>query len=162
MTSRRWIEVLPQYLALAAILIISSGWCLSAGRELGATFDEPLYLRAGLAFWRNAGGNDLVLLRGTMPLPQDVDALFLRIAEYIQGAPWNPERDIPQMLPIAREGALVFWWILLIYAWKTGKLIGAAEGGLLAAALIAIEPIILGHASLATTDIAVSAFVVAT
>jgi hypothetical protein len=162
MTSRRWIEVLPEYLALAAILIISSGWCLTAARHLGATFDEPLYLRAGLAFWHNAGGNDLVLLRGTMPLPQDVEALFLRIAEHIRGAPWNPQLDIPQMLPVAREGALVFWWILLIYAWKTGKLIGGMGGGLLAAALIAIEPIMLGHASLATTDIAVTAFVVTT
>ena len=162
MTSRRWIEVLPHYLVLAAILIISSGWCVTAGRQLGATFDEPLYLRAGLAFWHNAGGNDLVLLRGTMPLPQDVDALFLRIAEYIRGAPWNPQRDIAQVLPIARAGTLVFWWILLIYAWKTGKLISGAGGGLLAVALIAIEPIMLGHASLATTDIAVTAFVVAT
>ena len=162
MTYRRWIEVLPQYLALAAILIISSIWCVTAARHLGATFDEPLYLRAGLAFWHNAGGNDLVLLRGTMPLPQDVDALFLRIAEYIRGAPWNPQQDIPQMLPIARGGTLVFWWILLIYAWKTGKLIGGSGGGLLAAALIAIEPIMLGHASLATTDIAVTAFVVTT
>jgi hypothetical protein len=161
MTSRRWSEVLP-YVALAAILVISSGWCVTAARHLGATFDEPLYLRAGVAFWHNAGGNDLVLLRGTMPLPQDVDALLLRIQEYTQGAPWNPERDIPQMLPVARAGTLVFWWILLIYAWKTGKLIGGTGGGLLAAALIAIEPIMLGHASLATTDIAVTAFVVAT
>jgi hypothetical protein len=81
------LKFLPHYLVLAAILIISSGWCVTAGRQLGATFDEPLYLRAGLAFWHNAGGNDLVLLRGTMPLPQDVDALFLRIAEYIQERP---------------------------------------------------------------------------
>ena len=153
---------MPQYLALAGILIISSVWCVTAARDLGATFDEPLYIRAGLMFWHNAGGNNLALLHGTMPLPLDAGGLLLRIAEYIRGAPWNPEQDLAQMLPIARAATLVFWWIVLIYAWKTGRLIGGAGGGLLAAAMIAIEPIMLGHASLATTDVALTAFVVVT
>ena len=26
---------------------LSSAWCLSAARDLSATFDEPFYLRAG-------------------------------------------------------------------------------------------------------------------
>jgi hypothetical protein len=150
-----------QYLALAAILIVSSIWCLTAARNLGATFDEPLYLRCGLAFWHNTGGNDLLLHGGTMPLPPDVDALALRIAEHVRGAAWNPEVDLPQMLPIGRTGALVFWWILLIYAWKTGKLIGGAAGGLLAAAMIAIEPIMPGNACLATSDVALTGMVLA-
>ncbi len=147
--------------AIAAIFIVSSLWCLSAARRLGASFDEPVYLQTGLSFWHGGNGNDLLLLRGTMPLPADLDGLFLRLQELIRGRPFNPVRDIPQMLPAARAATLVFWLVLLIYGWKLGETAGGPEGGLMAAAMLAAEPIMLGHASLATTDIAVTAFVVA-
>ena len=151
-----------RWAALAAIFIVSSAWCVTAARTLGATFDEPLYLRTGLSFWHGGDGNDVLLWRGTMPLPADVDGLFVRVEEAVRGRPFDPQNDMRRMLPAARAGNLVFWLILLVYAWKLGELAaGAVEGGLMAAAMVAVEPILLGHASLATTDIAVSALVVA-
>ena len=156
------IATLFEYVALAAILLLSSIWCVSAARQLGATFDEPYYLYQGLAFWHHTGGNDVLLHHGALPLAQDFNALFLRIEEYRRGKLWNLPQDLPRMLPVARHGTLVFWWVLLIYAWRAGKLIGGDAGGLFAAALLACEPIMLGHASLATTDIALTACVLAT
>lgn len=154
----RW----PRYLALAAIFILSSAWCIGAAKRLGATFDEPVYLQTGLSFWHGGDGNDLLMLRGTMPLPADLDGFFLRLEEMIRGKPFNPAIDLEQMLAAARAATLVFWLILLAYAWQLGELAGGSEAGILAAAMVAVEPTLLGHASLATTDIAVSAFVVAT
>src|SRR5262249_30281581 len=46
---------------------------------------------------------------------------------------------------------------LLAYAQLAGRHLAGAWGGRLAVALIACEPILLAHASLATTDIAVTA-----
>jgi hypothetical protein len=151
----------PRYALIAAIFLISSVWCLGAARRLGATFDEPNYLQTGLSFWHGGNGNDVLMLRGTMPLPVDVEGLFVRVQELVRGKPLNPVRDLPQMLPAARGATLVFWLVLLIYAWKLGEMAGGFEGGLMATAMIAVEPIMLGHASLATTDIALTAFVIA-
>ncbi len=146
---------------IAALFMLSAAWCVTAARRLGATYDEPLYLQTGLSFWHGGEGNDVLLLRGTMPLPADLDGFFLRVQELVRGKAWNPQADIAQMLPAARAATLVFWLILLVYAWKLGEQAGGVEGGLMAAAMIAVEPILLGHASLATTDIAVTALVVA-
>ena len=33
---------------LAIVFILSSAWCFTASRRIGATFDEPIYLQAGL------------------------------------------------------------------------------------------------------------------
>ena len=44
MLRSRWIDGLW----LLAFGLASSAWCLTAAAELGATFDEPLYLNAGL------------------------------------------------------------------------------------------------------------------
>jgi hypothetical protein len=154
-------QLLPRYAVIAALFIISSAWCVTAARRLGATYDEPLYLQTGLSFWHGGDGNDVLLLRGTMPLPADLDGFFLRVHELVRGKAWNPQADIAQMLPAARAATLVFWLILLVYSLKLGEQAGGVEGGLMAAAMVAVEPILLGHASLATTDIAVTALVVA-
>src|SRR5262245_40489910 len=48
--------------------LLSSIWCVSVGREIGPTFDEPFYLEGGLHFWRTGSFGPL-LQKGTMPLP---------------------------------------------------------------------------------------------
>src|SRR5205807_6301382 len=65
------------------------------------------------------------------------------------------------LLPWARTGALLFWWLLLFYAWRAGRLLAGAWAGRLAVALLACEPSLLAHAALATTDIAISACLLA-
>lgn len=152
----RWWDLLW----LAAWGLASSLGCLSAAAEIGATFDEPLYLQRGLECWRTGSHRGLVRL-GTMPLPIDVQTLPLFLYEKYTGQALDPVGDCGRLLPVARAGTLVFWWALLAYGLALGRRIAGPWGGRAAVALLACEPNLLAHASLATTDIAVSAALLA-
>ena len=136
--------------------VTSTLWCVTAARSLSATFDEPLYFQIGLDHWRN--GLIQPLMRwGAMPLSIDVQALPLYLMEKWRGVAIDPIRDFAWGLPILRAGTLWFWWLLLIYGFKIGRSLGGTWGGRLAVALLAWEPNLLAHATLATADIAVTA-----
>lgn len=140
--------------------LLSSVWCVLAGGQLGATFDEPLYLVRGLERWRSGSCYPLLQL-GTMPLPIDVATLPLYLVEQWRGQLFNFGDDLVRLLPWARLGTLLFWWVLLLYARLAGRQMAGPWGGRLAVALIACEPSFLAHASLATTDIAITACLLA-
>ncbi|HZZ81263.1 MAG TPA: hypothetical protein VFE62_22355 [Gemmataceae bacterium] len=129
-------------------------WCWSAGHALGPTFDEPFYMRAGLTNWHNLNHREL-LCAGTMPLPPEVQMLPLRLAEVFASA--DPLAAWRDWLPLARMGTILFVWTLLWGAMRLGAIYGGAWGGRLAVTLVACEPILLGHGSLATTDVAFAA-----
>ena len=139
---------------------LSAGWCVTAAQALSATFDEPTYLRLGLEHWRSGSSRALMKL-GTMPLAVDLQTLPLFVWERWRGLPVDPARDIAWILPWARAVTLAFWWTLLFYAWRSGRALSGPWAGRLAVALIASEPIFLAHASLATSDIAVTACLLA-
>lgn len=140
--------------------VASSAWCVSASRELGGTFDEPVYLTLGLEHWRSGSCAPLMRL-GTMPLPVDVVTLPLYVRERWTGVPIDPLRDWEQVLPWARAGTLFFWWLLLVYAWLAGRALAGPWAGRLVVPLLAWEPSFLAHASLATTDLAITACMLA-
>jgi hypothetical protein len=141
--------------------VVSSAWCVTAAGRLGATFDEPGYLARGLHFWRT-GSHHPQLKLGTMPLPLDLDTLPLFVWERWHGVLLDIEgADQHRFLPWARAGTLLFWWLLLFYAKRAGESLAGAWGGRLAVALLAVEPVFLAHASLATTDVAVAACLLA-
>jgi hypothetical protein len=140
--------------------LASSVWCITAACELGPTFDEPLYVARGLEGWRTGSHRGLIKL-GTMPLPIDVQTLPLYLWERMHGFQWDADADLDRILPWARGGTLVFWWLLLFYALKSGRLLAGPWAGRWAVALLACEPSLLAHASLATTDIAVTACLLA-
>lgn len=147
--STRWVDVVW----LMAFGLASSAWCLLAAERIGVTFDEPLYIRAGLATWRT-GSTKLLMRAGTMTLPVDVQTFPIYLWEQLERQQFNPEVDLPMLLPVARAANLTFWWLLLVYTMRLGRTFGGAWGGRLALALTACDPNLLGHASLATTDIA--------
>lgn len=136
--------------------LASSAWCLTAANQLSATFDEPIYITRGLESWRSGSHAGLLQL-GTMPLPADLATLPLYIWEHWRGVPLAPATDLEPLLPIARAMTLSFWWILLAYGWLMGRQLAGSWGARLAIALLACEPTLLAHASLATTDIAITA-----
>ncbi|HET6880118.1 MAG TPA: glycosyltransferase family 39 protein, partial [Pirellulales bacterium] len=152
MHKSRWFDACWLAICIAA----SSAWCLTAARQLSATFDEPLYLERGLESWRTGSHAGLMKL-GTMPLPIDCATLPLYVYERWAGGEIDPARELDRVLPWARAAALVFWWLLLVYGWLAGRSIAGPWGGRLAAAWLACEPNLLAHATLATTDVAVSA-----
>ena len=139
---------------------LSAGWCVTAAQALSATFDEPTYLRLGLEHWRSGSSGPLMKL-GTMPLAVDLQTLPLFLWEKWRGLPIDPAREIAWILPWARMLTLVFWWTLLFYAWRSGRALSGPWAGRLAVVMIASEPIFLAHASLATSDIAVTACLLA-
>jgi hypothetical protein len=147
---------LQNLLWMAVCGIVSSAWCVSASTRLSATFDEPVYLREGLRHWRT--GNFSVMKKcGIMPLPVDVCTLPLRSWELTRGSPIDVEAELETVLPIARAGTLVFWWLLLVYAFRLGNDVAGPWAGQLAMILLCLEPNLLAHATLATTDLAFTA-----
>ena len=145
---------------LLIVVGVSSAWCVTAANQLGATFDEPFYLAQGLEFWRT-GSHARLLSKGTMPLAVDLTTFPLYLWERWGGFRFDLVGDFDRVLVVARVGTLVFWWLLLGYGWLVGRLLGGPWGGRLAIVLLAAEPSLLGHASLATTDIAVTACLMA-
>src|SRR3954471_20884440 len=114
MTSRwpGWVDA--GWIALWTVL--SATWCITAATRLGATFDEPYFLSAGLECWRTGTAKSL-LDTGTMPLPMVVCTAPLHAYEQWSGRQLDPTRDMDLMLTVARVAALVFWLPLLLYAW---------------------------------------------
>jgi hypothetical protein len=144
---------------LLACVVGSSAWCVSASAHLGATFDEPTYVRLGLESWRTGTSRRLLDL-GTMPLPVHATTLPLYAWERWRGEPFDAAKDLDRLLPVARLAVLPFWWVLLVYGWGAGRQRAGPWGGRLAAAFLACEPNLLAHAALATTDVAVTAALV--
>ncbi len=155
---------------LVLCLLLATLWCVTASSRLSATFDEPNYVSNGLEGWRS-GSYKLLMRQGTMPLPVDIISLPLYVWEKWRGTPFNvasdqrsnPIRlgDLALLLPWARLGTLVFCWLLIVYGWLLGRRLAGIWGGRLAAVLLATEPSILAHSALATTDVAVSACILA-
>lgn len=152
----RWVEAGWLLFWIAA----SSIWCVSASARLSATFDEPTYLTLGLESWQTGSSKRLLDL-GTMPLPPHVQTLPLHLWERWRHQSFDPTRDLHLLLPVARASNLPFWWLLLVYGWLAGRQLAGTWGGRLAVAFLACEPNLLAHASLATTDVAVSACLLA-
>jgi hypothetical protein len=147
------------FLWLVAVTTASVAWCVSAGRELGATFDEPAYFTLGHAWWDQPYPGKKLPRSGIMPLPPIVDAIPVRIAEWWRGEPFDLNVDYAGLYA-ARLGTLAFWLLLLGSAFRAGQIWSGTTAGVLAVTLLAVEPIVLGHASIAATDLAFTACLV--
>jgi hypothetical protein len=144
----RWVDLVW----LLAVAAASSAWCVTAAARLGATFDEPFHMKAGLERWRT-GSNKLLMKAGNMPLPVESQTLPVYLWERWRGEQFDPVADLHTILPVARAANLFWWCLLLVYAMRLGRTFGGPWGGRLALALVACDPNLLGHAALATTDI---------
>ena len=145
---------------LLVTAVVTSAWCLATARQLGATFDEPFYIESGVHFWREGDPGPL-LSAGTMPLAVQVQTLPLYVIERARGTPWIWAEDVAAMLAVTRSGTLLFWWALLAYTLRLGRAVGGTWAGRFAMLLVAVEPNFLAHAGLATTDLALTACLMA-
>ena len=152
-----WVCDLPWLIVFG---LLSSAYCVLAAGHIGATFDEPIYLFRGLEGWHLGSSGGLTKI-GTMPLPVDVTTLPLYVWELLRGQRFDLLSEIDRMLPVARAGTLVFWWAVLFYGWRVGWGLAGPWGGRLAVVLLACEPSLLANASLATTDVAITACMLA-
>src|SRR5262245_33771154 len=139
MTDRCRLTLFLDLLWLAAAGLVSSLYCTSSAEHIGPTFDEPLYVRCGLERW-HAGSTYELMRVGTMPRPVDVAALPVSVWEGLLGEPFDATNDLDRILPVARLGNLVFWWVLLGYGWLIARRLGGPWAGRLSAVLLASEP----------------------
>jgi hypothetical protein len=145
---------------LTAVLVASSVLVVHTSRSIGPTFDEPFYIAKGLDSWRT--GSPVALMRaGTMPLPVDVQTLPLHLWERHRGEPFDTVEELDELLPVARAMNLPFWWLLLVSGFRLARRWGGPAAAGIAVGLLGFEPSLIAHAALATTDIAVTAAVLA-
>ncbi len=142
---------------LILLMVWCIEWCITSASQLGPTFDEPFYLLAGLDGWRTWWAATPAV-NGVMPLPVSAVTLPLYLAERMSG---NAIDTPLEYLSVARMVTLGWLALLLISALRLGRAAGGPWAGRVAAGLIAADPNFLAHSSLATTDIAVTATLLA-
>jgi hypothetical protein len=145
---------------LLVCAVLSSIYCVTSASQLGPTVDEPGYVFHGMNRWRT-GRHNLFMHGGIMPLPCEVQTLPLYLVECVRGEPFEVTTDCTRVLPWVRAGNLVFWLMLLAYGGYLGRQLGGCWAGRLAIAWLACEPNLLAHASLATTDLSLTACLIA-
>jgi hypothetical protein len=154
-------------LALVCVIVLA---CLAAAgswRIYSATWDEPEHLAAGIQLF------DLGLYEYDTEHPP-LGRLFLAAGPYLAGARsyGTPPPDGTQegkdilyggdhyelYLMLARLGTLPFLVLLLYATWLWARrLLPSLAAALMAVAILASVPPILGHAALATLDVAAAA-----
>jgi hypothetical protein len=162
---RWWVDAL--WLLLCAGF--AAAWCHYAGPKVGVTDDEPFYIDAGTLSWRGWNPTDgkspgfrheYAATHGVMPLPPDVVAVPIYIAERRIGVTFDSEERL-ERVQLARIMTIGWLWLLIVSAWRLGRAASGPWAGRIAAGLIAADPNVLAHATLATTDIAVTATLMA-
>lgn len=152
-------------------------WLLDVGRaDQALTFDEPNHLATGLEWWQLGS---YTWWTETPPLGR----LLAALGPYLSGArlpdreAWDPlshsmslSWDIgvdtlyrgagyAQTLRVARWGTAPAFLVTLLCTWLLARGRERPLTGLLAVGLVATLPSLLGHAALATTDVALVATV---
>ncbi|MCU1347261.1 MAG: hypothetical protein JWO56_291 [Acidobacteria bacterium] len=154
------IERGPRLAALALICIVAGIRVAATHRVFSGTLDEPVHIAAGYAWWHGGIALDpehppLARMLIGLPLrsldPPESDNREGRGTELLE-----KRGQYVRTLAAARRGNLLFLLIAIVATYAWGRRLGD-EVALLAAALGASLPPLLGHAGLATTDMALAA-----
>lgn len=155
---RRW-DLATLALIVLSLLRIASTWT-----TFSATVDEPMHISAGLELYSR---HVYQYQPENPPLPR----LVLALAPYLGGMTFDPSPDkVPQLLGVfytpdryernlvlARGGNLPFFAIAALATWLWARRALGPTGGFVAALLFTMQPIVLGHAGVATHDAAATA-----
>lgn len=131
-----------------------------------ATYDEPGYIQGGLEAYQL--GTQTVANQHP-PLPSLVIALFphlsgarlTRVTGDLSASRFQVDGDYWKTLALARIGTLVFIPLLVGYVYRWSSLLWGRFAGLAACALVTFSPNVMAHASLATSDFAAAATMLA-
>ncbi|MFT3917098.1 MAG: glycosyltransferase family 39 protein [Anaeromyxobacteraceae bacterium] len=165
--------VLKLSIAAALALAFAVQVAASVSRD-SATWDEGNHLYSGLRIWTrgdfglNPEHPPLVKLVATAPLlslglrieePRDLE--FVKAA-FLGGRALLLENDPAAILLRARLAVAIFAALLAAFAFLLARTLLGTWAGLAALAVLAFEPNVLGHSGRATSDVAVSAFLLGT
>ncbi|MEW5987347.1 MAG: glycosyltransferase family 39 protein [Chloroflexota bacterium] len=171
----RW----PAGLASVGLLLLLFALVLTNNHDASLTADEPVHILRGYTLWRTGdyrlqGGHPPLahlimgwglLLDPTLPAPSTlpgweqanwdlmVEPFFAGPREYVDRLVWVARYSIALLAPLL--GAAVFRWVLKGPAARSTRRLWAA---LLALALLALDPNVIAHAGLGTTDFAITTF----
>ncbi len=155
----------------AAFVVAAVAWTVGSATSLSHTFDEPHHLATGIEWWQFGTYR---WWTENPPLPKVVTALVPYLAGMrlpanptaLNSRPWIPGIELLEAAPsyeralmLARLGTVSF---LLLTLGLTFALAGGRKrllSAFAATALVATYPPLLGHAGLATTDVAAVATV---
>lgn len=150
--------------AAIALIVFSMLRIASTWTVFSATVDEPMHISAGLELHTQ---HRYTYQPENPPLPRVV----LAFAPWLGGMDFDPNREISEQLlrvfysddryktnlVLARAGNLVFFLIASVAVWLWARRELGSAGGFIATLLFALQPLIAGHAGLATHDVAATA-----
>ena len=155
--------------AAAALVALSMARVASTWHELSETSDESAHVRSGLEW----------LDRGTYrfsPVDPPLSRLPVAVGPYLAGYRFAPpnvapprgrsvddlDSDDPGPLSLARAGVLPMFAIAAAVVWLWGRRVAGPLVALLAVAIFALDPVVLAHTGVATTDVELTAVACAT
>jgi len=156
---RKSADIASVVLIALAMLRIASTWTL-----FSATVDEPMHLAAGLQIYTQ---HDYSYQPENPPLPRLVNAF----APWLGGVEFDPAKSVNEQLlhvfyskhryqtnlVLARCGNLLFFVFASLATWWWARRELGPRGGLIATLLFTMQPVIVAHSGLGTTDTAATA-----
>ena len=153
-------------IVLALVTALGCGLATSTWHVFGHTWDEPEHFAAGMALLDR--GHYIYDIQHP-----PIARVLLAIGPYLAGARSQgspPPDGRPEgvailyrgghydlYLTLARAGVLPFLALLIVVTYLWGRTVSGARGALLAAALVATTPAVIGHGALATLDVPAAA-----
>lgn len=150
--------------AALALIVLSTLRIAATWTLYSATVDEPMHVSAGLQLYTQ---HAYTYQPENPPLPR----LVLAFAPWLGGMDFDPNRSIDEQLlrvfysdgryktnlVLARAGNLVFFVLAAVAVWLWARRLLGEQGALVATLLFTLQPMIAGHAGLATHDLAATA-----
>ncbi len=159
----RWMNRYTEAALAFALIIVGTIRIVSTYRVFSQTYDEPGHIACGVE-WLDRGTFTTDL--SNPPLAK----ILVAVGPFLRGARCSGmglekegleilygNGDYKATLASARAGNLPFFWIGSLVVWFWGRQLHGAMAALAALLLFTNLPPILGHAGLATTDLAVAA-----
>ncbi|HEV7241767.1 MAG TPA: glycosyltransferase family 39 protein [Thermoanaerobaculia bacterium] len=151
-------------IAALALIVLSMLRIASTWTVFSVTVDEPMHISAGLQLYTQ---HVYTYQPENPPLPRVV----LALVPWLGGMDFDPARRVDEQLlrvfhsdgryetnlVLARAGNLVFFVIASLATWWWARRELGAVGGFVATLLFTFQPIVAGHAGLATHDVAATA-----
>jgi 4-amino-4-deoxy-L-arabinose transferase-like glycosyltransferase len=151
-------------IAAIALILLSLVRIASTWTVFSATVDEPMHISAGLQLYTQ---HVYTYQPENPPLPRVVHAL----APWLGKMEFDPQRKQDEQLlrvfysndryktnlVLARAGNLLFFTLAAIAVWLWARRELGSGAGFVATLLFALQPVVAGHAGLATHDVAATA-----
>ena len=152
-------------LRVAALALIVAVACVRVARTwavFSATADEPQHIAAGIEWWGRA---DVVQHEPWRTVNPPLARIAVGLGPYLAGTRSTPFlRDTlytgpgyERNLLLSRPGVLPFLALTIVLTWVLARRAYGEATAWIAAVIVSCTPAILGHAGLATTDVAFTA-----